>query len=168
MRRTFAVLGSVVMGPLVLMTATASAKDVRGRRPEAVARPACTIIGTASGDNLDGTPGDDVICAKGGSDSIEGRGGNDIVFAGAGADGIYGDRGRDKLYGQGGDDGISGGPGPDRIAGGRGPDSCLDAEDGSNGDTVLGGPGTDNAKADLGDSVSGVEHIVECVPPPPF
>src|SRR3954469_19145788 len=33
--------------------------------------PSCTIRGTAHGDHIMGTPGDDVICAGGGDDVIE-------------------------------------------------------------------------------------------------
>jgi Ca2+-binding RTX toxin-like protein len=109
-----------------LLLATAAA--VAGTTSFAVAQPGAvrqaptcaghtaTIVGTARGDEIHGTPGRDVIVGLGGGDDIEGRGGNDIICGGVGNDELEGDRGADRLYG---------GPGYDDAEGGPGHDICV-------------------------------------------
>ena len=76
-------------------------------------------LGTgASGDELVGTTGTDVIVGLGGSDAI---------YGGGGADFICGQAGWDRLYG-GGDDSPDGG---DHISGGAGNDGDLIGGDGN-------------------------------------
>jgi Ca2+-binding RTX toxin-like protein len=93
-----------------------------------------TIVGTSGADELDGTPGRDIIHGRGGSDDIEGKGGNDVICGGGGNDDIEGDAGSDRLFGQGGNDDIegdrgndflNGGKGHDELDGGAGTDRCI-------------------------------------------
>ncbi|MDR0591688.1 MAG: S8 family serine peptidase [Bifidobacteriaceae bacterium] len=109
----------------------------------------CTVLGTALGDVLRGTDGDDVICGGGGGDTILAGAGNDVIYGDAGGDTIhagdgddivYGGDGGDTVYGEGGDDRVFGGAGGDTIWGGAGAD-MLDGEDGA--DTLRGGDGPD-------------------------
>jgi TolB protein len=84
--------------------------DQHGRFP-------CTIRGTASADELRGTPARDVICTGQGGDTVEAAGGRDVVYAGRGADEVSGGWGPDIVFG---------GPGTDSLDGGTGVDSCPD------------------------------------------
>lgn len=77
---------------------------------------ACTIVGTAAGETLNGTGGNDVICALRGVDVVHGNGGNDVLYGGSGADQLFGDGGNDALVG-------GRGPDADSIDGGIGVDS---------------------------------------------
>jgi hypothetical protein len=113
----------------------------------------CTITGSAHDDQLEGTPGDDVICALGGDDVIDGGGGDDVLYGdagddrlagGAGADALYGDDGDDRLSGGDGEDVLAGGPGTDRLTGDAGADH---AEGGSEGDRCR-GDAADDAPGD--------------------
>lgn len=87
----------------------------------------CTITGSPRADTLRGTPRADVICGFGGNDRLYGLGGNDRLYGGAGKDKLYGGAGNDRLYG------------------------------GSGADRLVGGKGTDRARADAGDTRTGVE-----------
>lgn len=75
-----------------------------------------------------------------------------------GPDTLIGTSGRDILCGLGGKDRLTGGGGPDLLDGGTAND-VLCAKDGSGGDIVLGGPGSDKARRDAGDAASGVESF---------
>jgi Ca2+-binding RTX toxin-like protein len=75
--------------------------SVRGGGPSG---PACTIVGDEGRNDLDGTPGDDVICGLGGQDRMRGLGGNDTLIGG---------EGNDRLDGGAGNDALKGGPGAD-------------------------------------------------------
>lgn len=55
----------------------------------------CTVIGTASGETLNGTTGDDVICGLGGNDTLNGSDGNDILIGGSDNDTYNGGNGND-------------------------------------------------------------------------
>ena len=70
-----------------------------------------TIVGTAGPDEIDGTPGDDVIVGLAGDDRIDGGGGHDVICGSGGNDRLDGGAGSDSLYGGHGDDRLSGGPG---------------------------------------------------------
>lgn len=93
-----------------------------------------TIVGTSEGENLRGTPDDDVIVGRGGGDSIySGRGGRDLICGGPGgdwldgrteADRIFGGRGDDLLWGDSGNDRLHGGVGGDELFGWGGKDLC--------------------------------------------
>ncbi|HEY8201689.1 MAG TPA: calcium-binding protein [Actinomycetota bacterium] len=167
-------LAVLVTGLLVAAPALVRAQ---GRAPAA---PACTITGTSSGETLDGTSGADVICGKGGDDVIHGKGGDDTIFGGlgndlisggggddtihgnGGNDGLVGGKGDDSLYGDGGKDTISAKGGKDKAYGGPGDDPCVDTRDGSGGDILDGGLGTDTAQKDNRDIGSHVERKANC------
>jgi Ca2+-binding RTX toxin-like protein len=102
-------------------------------------RSVCTVTGSGRADELEGTPGPDVICAFGGNDVIRGRGGDDVIYAGSG---------KDKITPGGGKDTVSAGPGNDRIS----------ARDGKR-DRIDGGRGRDRATIDRKlDKVTRVER----------
>jgi Tol biopolymer transport system component len=63
-----------------------------------------TIVGSDSGEKINGTKKSDVIVGNGGKDKISGRGGNDRICGG---------KGKDNLNGGGGGDLCSGGKGRD-------------------------------------------------------
>jgi Ca2+-binding RTX toxin-like protein len=90
-----------------------------------------TLVGDSTNDVLRGGAGDDVLTGLGGADALAGGGGNDLLIGDSGADFHDGGDGNDTLW----------------------------ADDGAAGDTVLGGNGTDNARVDPGDQVSGVEAV---------
>jgi Ca2+-binding RTX toxin-like protein len=79
-----------------------------------------TIVGNAGSNEIEGTPGRDVIAGRGGNDDVEARAGNDLVCGGRGADDLEGERGADALYGNRGNDELEGDRGNDRLVGGRG------------------------------------------------
>ena len=138
------------------------------------------IFGTAIGDHLVGTSGNDLIFGLEGGDSIDGRGGDDCLVGGLGGDSIFGRDGKDillgnedgdslngggnddLLIGHGGHDYLTGGTGNDQLFGNDGHDTLdggdgndfLDAADGD--DTLMGGGGNDQMFAGPGsDSLSG-------------
>jgi Ca2+-binding RTX toxin-like protein len=102
---------------------------------------AATIVGGSERDEIDGTPGRDVIHARGGNDEVDGHGGKDLVCGGRGADDLAGDAGRDNVRGGRGNDALDGNAGNDRLTGGRGFDD------------IDGGPGEDTCSG---------EHVEEC------
>ena len=93
----------------------------------------CTLVGSMGPDTLNGTPGADVICALGGDDRVNGMGGSD------------------SLYGQAGNDTLTDTSGTDKLLGGPGNDS-MNTQDGSGGDTVNGGRGTNTCTTDALDN----------------
>jgi len=107
---------------------------------KAVAKPKCTINGTAKADVLRGTPKRDVICGGAGNDRILGLGGNDYIVGGAGNDIIDGGQGNDQLDGGPGVDRVLGGAGSDTLRGGAGNDIVTA---GAGSDTIFGGAGDD-------------------------
>jgi Ca2+-binding RTX toxin-like protein len=102
---------------------------------------AATMVGDSNRDEIDGTPGRDVIHARGGNDEVDGHGGNDLICGGRGADDLAGDGGRDDVRGGRGNDVLDGNAGNDRLTGGRGFDD------------IDGGPGDDTCSG---------EHVEEC------
>ena len=110
-----------------------------------VVRP---IAGSARGDQLFGTRGNDIV---------DGNRGNDWLFGQAGDDRLEGDKGNDALAGGRGDDVLLGGEGNDWACGGKGDDVILlgagdDRAFGNGGnDALLGEAGNDWLWGDLGD-----------------
>jgi Ca2+-binding RTX toxin-like protein len=124
--KTKLILAAVVAGLMLATAASAASLDL--------------IRGTDGPDNLNGTPGADIIYARGGNDSIRGHDGNDVVYAG------------------GGNDVARGGPGNDVVYGGAGNDGCISLYDGVEGnDTGGGGAGDDLGERDMGDVWTSVE-----------
>ncbi|MDB5471358.1 MAG: Cyclolysin, partial [Caulobacter sp.] len=119
-----------------------------------------TITGVDSNkDQLQGTPGDDIIdgglgndTALGGAglDDLSGGDGNDSLFGGDDNDLVTGGDGADKLYGDDGDDTLAGGAGADRFDGGAGSDT-LDGGDAN--DYLDGGLSADGMAGGLGNDV---------------
>lgn len=123
------------------------------------------IVGTGSSDDINGTPGADLIFALGGSDKVDGKGGDDCIVGGNGSDkliggggsdvilggnqsdSIEGGNGQDQLYGEDGADSLKGDNGADMLDGGDGADSLRG---GDNGDTLLGGGGSDSLRGENG------------------
>ncbi len=77
------------------------------------------IFGTAKGENITGTLGNDLIIALEGNDKVEGNNGNDCILGGPGDDRLTGNNGNDVLYGEAGL--------KDEAEGNNGTDTC-DAE----------------------------------------
>lgn len=80
------------------------------------------VVGTAGGDSIRGTDGDDSIAALGGADTVRGMEGDDAVLGGGAGDRLQGDRGDDALFGNLGNDVLIGGRGNDFLHGGLGND----------------------------------------------
>lgn len=117
-----------------------------------------TLIGSSSGDRIDGGSGDDSLIGNDGNDSILGGDGSDTVAAGGGDDTVNGEANNDLLSGGDGDDSIFGGLDNDTLMGDNGNDTLLgqfgddllvggadaDSLEGSSGaDTLHGGGGND-------------------------
>ena len=82
-----------------------------------------TIVGTDGNNEIDGTPGRDVVQARGGNDEVDTLGGNDLICGGSGSDDLSGDGGDDRVLGNAGNDELDGNAGSDRLVGGRGFDT---------------------------------------------
>jgi Ca2+-binding RTX toxin-like protein len=110
-------LGAALLLPATTSVATqhAAARGVAFCK----GRPA-TIVGTPSGDRIEGTNVRDVIAARGGNDHVEGKGGRDLICGGRGTDDLEGNHGRDRIFGG---KGVG-----DEATGGRGSDLCRAEE----------------------------------------
>ncbi|WP_272699472.1 tandem-95 repeat protein [Desulfovibrio sp. Fe33] len=112
------------------------------------------IVGTAMGDALFGTAGNDYISGLDGGDLLTGGAGNDYLSGGEGGDAISDISGNDTLDGGGGDDNLSAGEGEDLLLGGDGNDYMTG---GGGNDELYGGAGSDTASfAGLRD-----EYVIE-------
>ncbi len=101
------------------------------------------LLGGGGADRLIGTSGADILCGHGGKDTLDGRGGRDFVDGGTGNDRVIG------------------GTGVDRVLGNTGNDT-LCTRDGVTGDRADGGPGTDKAHTDRGDTRVSLEGSARC------
>ena len=63
-----------------------------------------TIVGSAAGETIRGSIGNDVIVAAAGADTVDGLAGDDVICAGGGNDVVTGGSGVDRLFGQAGTD----------------------------------------------------------------
>jgi len=149
----FDLVGSPPTPPPTGPTAPAADPTVRDHPPPG---SRCTILGSAAGEVLRGTPGNDVICGRGGSDTIYGGDGHDLILGGYGNDRLYGQGGREYVVGGPGADVLRGGGLDDELFGGRGAD-VLFARDGVP-DLVHGGTGRDRARVDRTDGLRAVER----------
>lgn len=113
------------------------------------------IYGLERGDVIDGKDGDDCIVGGSHGDTIKGGKGNDVIVGGDHGDSIYGGDGDDIMYGNAagdfldggdGDDIGWGGAGNDSLSGGKGNDE-IHGESGS--DVTNGGPNTDICTAEV-------------------
>jgi len=134
-----------------------------------------SIIGDGGDDNLKGGAGNDTINGGEKDDSVEGGAGNDAIHGntgrdslrgGADLDTIFGDTDNDQLFGGDGNDSLDGGQDDDMLDGGEGNDTLfdhsgsdifqgqggddsLDSSDGTRGDGLNGGSGTNTVTKDL-------------------
>ncbi len=130
------------------------------------------IVGDPTdGDNLYGTPGNDILRGLGGYDGLSAGVGDDLLYGGEGDDTLYGDHfgeigqyGDDTLYGEAGDDVLNGYGGDDYLDSGVGDDVLHgdyypeDAGDdvliaGAGRDAADGGKGMDYLDAGAGDDL---------------
>lgn len=93
---------------------------------------------TNSGDQITGTPLNEVIHALVGNDTVRGMDGDDQLYGNAGDDSLGGGPGEDLIHGGQGDDRINGGQGNDTLGGDLG------------NDTLAGGLGADIFAFDVG------------------
>lgn len=98
------------------------------------------ILGTATGNRLDGGDGADLLDGRGSNDILYGGDGDDVVLGGTGDDHVDGGNGADTLEGGDGNDIVLGGAGDDVIRGGAGDDYILA---GAGADHINGGAGND-------------------------
>lgn len=132
-----------IAGTVVLVAVTGLVAPPAHAAPTCFGKPA-TIVGTDRDDDLEGTPGRDVIWSGAGYDTVHGRGGNDLICGGDGEDrGLYGNKGNDWI-----DAGTSEREKP--LYGGKGDDVLVDEPGGLDGQLMFGGPGDDQLQA--GDS----------------
>lgn len=124
--------------------------------PAPAPEPVNEIVGTGSGDTINGEAIIDEIFGRNGNDTIHGNGGNDYIQGDSGTDKVYGDDGNDELFGNDGSDFVSGGngddymegnAGADRLEGGAGNDVLWGNE---SGDTLIGGAGNDDLYGNSG------------------
>ncbi len=110
-----------------------------------------TIVGESPVfEEIEGTPGDDVIVGGDGRDLIRGRGGNDLICGGRDGDLLFGGPGRDRLFGSLKLDRLEGGEGQDILRGGSQVDFLLGE---AGGDLLIGGPLWDWLDGGLGSDV---------------
>lgn len=81
------------------------------------------VLGTGSGETMNGTSGSDILIALGGSDTVNGGDGNDDLIGRNGNDTLDGGAGDDFLYGGNNEDTLIGGAGDDYLDGGAGADT---------------------------------------------
>lgn len=143
---------------------------LQGSAPSTCDGQAATVVGTEGDDEIQGTPGNDVISSGDGNDIVHGAGGDDVICAGGASAILTGDGGDDLLintsggagylYGGTGDDVMRGGSGSDHIEGGSGDDVGYgengfdflgSSEDEGGDDLFVGGPGEDGLVGGGGD-----------------
>lgn len=105
------------------------------------------IRGFEGDDTITAWDGDDTIYGGEGEDDINAGLGNDIVYGGEDRDVIHGRAGNDTLYGEGGNDTIEGGEGNDVIDAGAGNDI---ARGGRGDDVIYGNTGTNTLRGEGG------------------
>jgi Ca2+-binding RTX toxin-like protein len=120
--------------------------------PSAGAAPTCEEGPETVGNEIIGTPCDDVIRMPRNITTVHGEDGNDTIYGQRGNDSLFGGEGDDRLYGGVGDDTLRGGVGNDRLSGGFGADSL----DGEAGDDLARGDATVDR---IGDSGGGSDTL---------
>jgi Ca2+-binding RTX toxin-like protein len=124
--------------------------------------PPCTHESDDTGETINASSGNDVICAEGGADTINAKGGDDIILTGKGSDVVNAGAGDDDIFGAEGNDVVNGGAGADLLVGDVGDDE-LNAGDDGDGDFPTVNPPTSGvfggAGDDKGDGGSGKDFI---------
>jgi serralysin len=98
------------------------------------------IIGSTTGEVINGNAGSDRIYGVGGNNFLRGGKGEDQLLGGSGDDILNGNDGNDTVFGGGGNNLIRGGKGNDYLIGGAGNDTLI-GDFGA--DVLVGGPGAD-------------------------
>jgi len=98
------------------------------------------IYGLGANDTLDGANGSDYLVGGEGDDSMGGGGGNDFLDGLQGNDFLNGESGNDNLWGFTGNDLLLGGSGSDILCGEDGDDELYGGVNGTNFDSLDGGP----------------------------
>lgn len=108
------------------------------------------VDGNAGDDQIYNTAstGDTTDCASG--QQLVGGAGNDLIVDNDFANTLDGDADNDALFGNGGPDCLNGGDGDDFLSGGAG-DDFLDGGDGN--DVIIGGPGDDTYADETGNDI---------------
>ena len=112
-----------------------------------------------SGEEIDGTDGNDLILGKTGNNVIQAGAGNDVIMEDGGNDIIDGGEGDDVIYSGADNDVVLGGSGGDVVFAGLGNDLAIggdgnDALFGEGGnDVIFGGAGNDLIYGDVGNDV---------------
>jgi Ca2+-binding RTX toxin-like protein len=83
------------------------------------------LDGGNNNDNLQGTPGNDILTGNNAQDTLSGGAGNDSLTGGNGDDQLFGGDGRDTLLGGNGQDRLFGGKGDDILTGNNGSDTFV-------------------------------------------
>jgi Ca2+-binding RTX toxin-like protein len=124
---------------------------------------AITIFGEGGNDTITGTAQGDTLNGGSGQDDIKAGGGNDNIDGGDGNDVIDAADGADFVVGGKGNDNINGGPGDDVVDGGDNDDLVYG---GAGNDLLIGGNGNDRLFGDggvdllIGDKVGKVGNFV--------
>ena len=108
------------------------------------------VIGTGTGETLNGGALGDILAGRAGDQLLQSFGGADTQYGGEGQDTLLGGAGEDVLWGEEGDDLAYGGIGHDLIRGGQGQDR-LHGDQGD--DTIGGGAEDDTLWGDAGADV---------------
>jgi Ca2+-binding RTX toxin-like protein len=124
------------------------------------------IRGTDGPDDLNGTPGADLIYARGGNDTVRAHDGSDVVYAGRGNDVVRGGPGNDAIYAGSGNDVTWPGAGADVQYGGEGNDILHALANDNQPDVLNCGPGFDVAYVIRHDPARfhGCEQIIRLTP----
>lgn len=93
---------------------------------------AVEVQGLGGNDQIRGSSYNDVLKGSGGNDMLSAGAGNDVLNGGAGNDILFGDAGNDRLLGGRGDDYLAGGSGNDILYGGAGADVFVFEPGGGN------------------------------------
>ncbi len=114
-------------------------------------------FGSASDNQLYGSPKWDKLYGMAGDDTLTGQGGNDYLEGGFGGDNLYGGEGNDRLLGGEGGDLLAGGADNDTLDGGQGDDTYIyNFGDGT--DTIL---DTDGLGRIIYRDAQGIEYALD-------
>ena len=115
------------------------------------------VEGTNARDTLLGDEGGDLLLGLGKADVLRGERGHDCLVGGAGGDRLIGGPGRDRLTGGAGNDTLVGNGAKNAFDAGSG-DDVVKARN-QTVEPVKCGAGTDQARVDKGDKLSGCEKV---------
>jgi Ca2+-binding RTX toxin-like protein len=111
--------------------------------------------GVSTVENIQGSPGDDVIIGDGSVNALDGRQGNDAIYGAGGNDNVIGNVGDDYLAGNADDDTLLGGAGADQLYGDDGKDKLTPGL----GDDLLDGGGGASDMLDYNEAAVTFVHV---------